>query len=175
LPILGVLHRGEQLSGWAGGAKFVTLCHALDVNQAAVRQSLDHLIELGLVDRNSGYGHPLRPEYILTRRGDRLAPMCAAIDTLLARLDVRDFALRRWSMPVVSTIDRLRSARFNALALRIDGITDRALSLSLAGLCAVDLVDRGQSRGPGQATAAATTAYELSIRARPLATLLAAI
>jgi DNA-binding HxlR family transcriptional regulator len=142
VPILGVLHRGEELSGWAGGAKFVTLCHTLGANQAAVRQSLDHLIGLGLVEPNSGYGHPLRPEYVLTRRGDRLAPSCAAVDALLVRRDMRELGLRRWSMPVVHAVDRLEPARFGAMAASLEGITDRALSLAVKGLCGAEVLDR---------------------------------
>lgn len=142
LPILAELHRAEEVSGWRGGARFVTLCHGLRVNQAAVRQSLDHLIEIGYVARNTGYGHPLRPEYILTRAGERLAPTCAAIDSALVKLRVRPLGLRRWSLPVLHTIDHLEPARFTTIAERLGGVTDRALTLSLKGLCGATLVER---------------------------------
>lgn len=174
-PILGVLHRGEQLSGWPGGAKFVTLCHALQapaatpVSPTAVRESLDHLTDLGWVARNSGHGHPLRPEYILTRRGERLAPTCAALDAVLTRLNARDIGLRRWSMPVLHVVADLEPARFNAMAERLDGITDRALSLAVKALHARDLIDR---RVDAEAFPVATS-YALAAAARPIGALLA--
>ena len=36
-------------------------------------RSLAHLIDIGLVIRNPGYGHPLRPEYLLTDNGRGVA------------------------------------------------------------------------------------------------------
>lgn len=173
-PILGTLHRGEQLSGWPGGAKFVTLCHALQTSDAApisptaVRESLDHLIALGWVERNSGHGHPLRPEYLLTRRGEKLAPTCAALDALLTRLHARDIGLRRWSMPVIHVVSTLEPARFNAMAERLDGITDRALSLAIKSLHGHELLDR---RVDAEAFPVATS-YALTAAARPIGLLL---
>lgn len=142
MPILAELHRGEAVSGWAGGAKFITLCRRLDANEVSVRQSLDHLIELGHVRRNAGHGHPLRPEYVLTARGERLAPACESIDTALVRLHLRPLGLRRWSLPALYLVDRLEPARFKQISAGLGKITDRALSLSLKGLCGGGLVDR---------------------------------
>ena len=56
------------------GERFVSLCHELGAHQGAVRDTLDYLMEIGIVIRNPGYGHPLRPEYILTPIGSRVAP-----------------------------------------------------------------------------------------------------
>ena len=79
VPILAELHRDR-------GAKFVTLAYRLSASQTAVRQTLDELIQRGFVRRNSGYGHPLRPEYLLTSRGDRLAPECTTLHDALKPL-----------------------------------------------------------------------------------------
>ena len=38
----------------------------LDVTRDSLRRALDALIALGYVRRNEGYGHPLRPEYLIT-------------------------------------------------------------------------------------------------------------
>lgn len=138
VPILAALHEGR-------GAKFVTLCHRLAAHQGAVRQSLDHLVEIGLVERSPGYGHPLRPEYILTRRGGVVAPACLRLDGLMGRTspEVREVSLRRWSMPVLHAIGDLRPARFNAIAARFDGITDRSLALALTNLAETAWIERG--------------------------------
>ena len=50
--------------------------------------------------RNPGYGHPLRPEYVLTPRGFRL-PACVRLVEALQRLDFEDGGLKKWSIPVL--------------------------------------------------------------------------
>ena len=65
LPILA------HLSG-TGGSRFVPLAAALGMSRDALRQTLDSLMALGLVTPNPGYGHPTRPEYILTDEGRRV-------------------------------------------------------------------------------------------------------
>lgn len=138
--MLAALHRADAAG--MGGARLAVLCYDLDAGQGAVRQSLDNLIDLGLTARNTGHGHPLRPEYILTRRGAAVAPACAAIDDLLVRLRLREAALRRWSLPALNAIAGLGSARFTAIAAGLDGITDRALSQTLKTLNAAAVVTR---------------------------------
>jgi len=44
------------------GAKFVTLVNHLDVSRGSLSTSLANLIELGIVRKNTGHGHPMRPE-----------------------------------------------------------------------------------------------------------------
>src|SRR3954467_4738348 len=61
------------------GARFVELQRKLGVGRESLRRALDALLELGLVRRNEGYGHPLRPEYLLTRAGLEAAPFAAQI------------------------------------------------------------------------------------------------
>lgn len=138
--MLAALHRADVAG--MGGARLAVLCYDLDAAQGAVRQSLDHLIAMGMAARNTGHGHPLRPEYILTRRGAAIAPTCEAIDEFLVRLRLREAALRRWSLPALNTIADLSPARFTTIASRLDGITDRALSQTLKTLSAATLVAR---------------------------------
>ena len=51
--------------------------------------------------RNPGYGHPLRPEYVLTTQRRGAARRCAA---LLARGRRRASLLRKWSLPVLAAL-----------------------------------------------------------------------
>lgn len=126
VPIITHLHRRD-------GAKFVTLCHRLEGNSVAVRQSLDYLIELGWVERNTGYGHPLRPEYVLTKTGSKLAPACSTIDRVLLHGGeaVRAIGLRRWTLPMMRIIGERGVARFSDFAEELKSISPRALSMSL--------------------------------------------
>ncbi len=135
LPIVGLLHTQQ-------GSRFATLCYRLDGNPGAVRQSIDHLIAAGLVVPNPGYGHPLRPEYILTPRGAALGPACSAATSVLRRLRVLDVGLRRWSLPLVAALAREPEARFTPLLRAMGDATPRAASICLRNLTDAGLVQR---------------------------------
>ncbi|MBX3380287.1 MAG: winged helix-turn-helix transcriptional regulator [Phycisphaeraceae bacterium] len=135
IPILAELKVSE-------GSKFVTLSRRLGASPVAVRQSLDHLISLGLAQPNPGYGHPLRPEYILTESGDRLAPASVTLDRAITRLELRDSALLRWSMPALFVIGSSPGARFSEIGSALGPVTDRALSQTLKRMQADAVVKR---------------------------------
>ena len=59
MNILALMHEGTA-------GRQATLLAKTGAGRTAFAQSLHHLIELNLVQRNPGHGHPLRPEYILT-------------------------------------------------------------------------------------------------------------
>lgn len=134
VPVLATLHAQH-------GSKFATLVHTTAASPTSIRQTLDHLIAHGWVIPNPGYGHPLRPEYILTPSGEALAPAAADLDHALLDLDLRAIALRKWSMPTLAAMAGT-PRRFGELALALPGITDRALSQTLRGLIAVPLAAR---------------------------------
>jgi DNA-binding HxlR family transcriptional regulator len=162
LPVLAEL--SEE-----GGAKFATLAHRLDVNRESLRATLDALIELGLVRPNPGHGHPMRPEYLLTAAGGRLAHACARLVAALRELDVEDVALRKWSLPVARGLVA-GDERFGQLEARLSGVTARALSMALRSLEDAGLVERRVLDGRPP-----TPVYRLTPRARPLAPILRAI
>ena len=134
VPVIAQLARSD-------GERFIPLVHALKASPEALRETLADLTELGWVGPNPGYGHPLRPEYILTRRGEKLAPACVALDDAISGLGLRPVALRRWSMPVLYVVGGA-PARFSDIARRLAGITDRALSLTLRDLDGASVVAR---------------------------------
>jgi len=130
-PVLAELRRTH-------GTRFVVLGRSLGVGRASLRRTLDALIELGLVARNPGYGHPLRPEYVLTPRGDEVAARCAR---LLGLLDGdAGVALKKWSLPVLVALSR--PSRFSQLREALPGVSARALALALKDLEAARLVRR---------------------------------
>lgn len=134
LPALAELHRVR-------GLKFVTLVHTLGASRPAAREALDDLIALGLALPNPGYGHPLRPEYILTPSGTRLGPACLALWDLVRRLRVSEIALRRWSLGVLAAL-RAGKRRFSEIRALLPDVTDRALAQALRGLQEAGLVTR---------------------------------
>lgn len=151
------------------GAKFVTLTHRLGASPTVVRATLDRLMQREWVRHNPGHGHPLRPEYVLTTRGARLAPACAAIDVELRRIGLASSELRRWSLPVVYLAGR-RMQRFADFAGGLVGVTDRALSLTLKDLCGWAMLARSVV-----ASYPPMSVYELTDRARALSPILADI
>jgi len=124
------------LLGERGGARFVELQRRLGVSRESLRRALDSLIELGYVRRNVGYGHPLRPEYVLAPRGRSPARTAARI---LAAGET-EILLRKWSVPVLAELREER--RFSELRAALPGISPRALALALRDLENAGLVRR---------------------------------
>ena len=159
LPVLAELHR-------TGGAKFVTLVNRLAVNRDSLHQALEVLIAEGVVQRNPGHGHPLRPEYLLTAAGNGRAPWCARILAILSALGIEDVALRKWSLPVVYAL-RQGLDRFSEVRTFFPGLTPRSLILTLKSLQQVGLVVRTISDGYPPASH-----YRLTRRGQELSALL---
>ena len=161
-PILAELHRSK-------GSRFVTLSNRLGLGRESLRRTLAALVEAGLVTKNPGYGHPLRPEYVLTQRGRTVAPACARLIAALERLDADDIGLKKWSMPAVLALAD-GECRYSELRKRLPEVTPRALTLALKDLAAAQLVERRVTPDYPPATM-----YRLRRRGRPLADILAAL
>lgn len=113
-----------------GGAKFVTLAHRLKVPRASLSSVLKHLVALDLVARNPGYGHPLRPEYLLTEKGARVADLAQRILRSVPDAETKEILLKKWSLPIVLAVGR-DGKRFMELRESLAPITPRALTLGL--------------------------------------------
>jgi DNA-binding HxlR family transcriptional regulator len=134
VPILAELHR-------SGGARFVTLAHRLGASEGALRQALEALIAAARVMRNPGYGHPLRPEYLLAPGGEGVGRTCLALVEVLRDGGLADVAARKWPLPVLHALGP-RQARYSELRQSLPGITDRALAAALKELLAAGMVAR---------------------------------
>jgi DNA-binding HxlR family transcriptional regulator len=159
VPILAELDRQR-------GSRFVTLSRILGLSRESLRRTLAALIDGGLVGRNPGYGHPLRPEYVLTSSGERIAAACRPLVERLRRGELEEVALKKWSMPVVYALAE-GPRRFSELRDALEGVSPRALTLALKDLEAAGLVDRRVTNDYPPATV-----YRLTRSGRPLATLL---
>jgi DNA-binding HxlR family transcriptional regulator len=134
VPILAELHRQR-------GSRFVTLSRILGLSRESLRRTLAALIDLGFVSRNPGYGHPLRPEYVLTDAGERIARASGPLIDTLRRRGLEEIGLKKWSMPVVYALSGA-PRRFSELREELEGISPRALTLTLKELEAVGVVKR---------------------------------
>src|SRR5215211_3021333 len=114
-PALAELARRE-------GVRFVELQNRLGVGRESLRRALGTLLDLGLARRNPGYGHPLRPEYLVTAAGRTTGAMCGRV---LAAADP-DLLVRKWSVPTLAALDGDR--RFSDLRSALPGVTPRALA-----------------------------------------------
>ena len=162
VPVLVELHRGR-------GAKFVTLVYRLGISRDSLRRTLGGLIEQGWVKRNPGHGHPLRPEYVLTKAGARIAPWCARIMKVLRALGIEDLGLRKWSVPVALALGTGRE-RFSEIKDILPTSTARALTQTLKDLQTAGLVTRVVSNEYPPATY-----YRLTNRGRKLRPLMGGV
>jgi DNA-binding HxlR family transcriptional regulator len=162
VPVIAALHLG-------GGARVVQLCHSIGCGREALRATLDALAAAGVVMKNPGYGHPLRPEYVLTPAGRRIAPACVRFHRATSQLDSLAVAYRKWSAPLLLALDNGYS-RFNAIQQALGEITPRALTQALRALCDHDLVVRSVEDGHPP-----RSAYLLSTRGQRLARAIAGI
>jgi DNA-binding HxlR family transcriptional regulator len=131
-PALAMLHDRK-------GEKYVTLWRGLGASQRGIRTALDATIARGWVERNPGYGHPMRPEYVLTKKGMAIGEACSQIMKGLEGVPWKE--LTKWSMAVIYVL-RFGPYRFNQLASVLEGITDRALVMCLKPLVSHGLVLR---------------------------------
>jgi DNA-binding HxlR family transcriptional regulator len=147
--------------GERGGGRVVELVAALGASPGGVRQAIDALMRLGLVRRNPGHGHPLRPEFVLRPEGIRKARAARAVVQRIEQWSIQDVAFRKWSLPVVYALGD--GGRFSELRGRLPGITDRALSEALQVLETARLARRVVHGGRPVAVA-----YEPTARAGEL-------
>ena len=126
-----------------------------------MRRALAGLVARRLVSRNPGYGHPLRPEYVLTPAGARVAPACALLVDGLAALEIGEIGLNNWSMPVLAALGGDR--RFSELRGELPGVSPRALTLAVKALADAGIVERTVL-----ASYPPRTVYRLADRARTL-------
>jgi DNA-binding HxlR family transcriptional regulator len=132
LTILSLIHRGVPM-------RQAPLLMASGAGRTALAQSFRHLVDIGLVERNPGHGHPLRPEFRLTRAGVDAAALAHAVLVDTGEAD-RALIRRAWTVPVLTAL--AEPTRFIDISTRLTPITDRALSQSLKAMEDRDWVRR---------------------------------
>jgi len=160
LPILASLHTGVA-------GRQATLLSATGANRTAFAQSMDHLIEIGLLERNPGYGHPLRPEFRLTELGKTAGKIAHQIHNVTNNED-HDLIRRSWTVPILASLHA--PSHFNDIKRSLPAITDRALSQSLKSMEGRNWVSRSVSeiaRPPRSIYAAINTGGQISQITRP--------
>ncbi len=163
LPILAHLHDGVP-------GRQAPLLSATGASRTAFAQSLAHLIEIGLLERNPGHGHPLRPEFRVTSKGGIAAELAHRVHTVPG--DHKALLRRSWTLPILTTLNG--PSRFSIVKHHLETITDRALSQSLQALEDHEWISRtvdGASRPPHPIYRAINTGHVISEITRPLVSL----
>lgn len=128
IPVIAELYRRS-------GTKYITLVNSLDVSRASLSASLNDLIEQGFVRRNTGHGHPMRPEYLLTEDGLAIGEQCLSLARLVQRRKEARLAFRKWTLPLVAAIGH-DIRRFNEVRDALTGATPRAVTMGLKSMLA---------------------------------------
>ncbi|MEO7994353.1 MAG: helix-turn-helix domain-containing protein [bacterium] len=139
LPVLGYMQR-------KGGARHAELLRSLGIGRESARLTLDWLVDQGWILRNTGYGHALRPEYVLSSRA---IPHGKAICDLLEVLEgqgIEEVALRKWALAVLLVLGK-SGDRFGNLKSQLPGITPRALTQVLKALQESGVITREIGEG----------------------------
>ncbi len=123
------------------GAKFITLVMKLGISRSVLSSTLKHLIKDGMVTPNPGYGHPLRPEYILTASGQKAAPFCQELVSSVHNQGEEHLLQSKWALPVFFAAGPGK-VRFSELKTRLAPITPRALSEEVKRLTEASYVSR---------------------------------
>lgn len=125
LDILALMHAGVA-------GRQAPLLSASGASRTAFKASLIHLIEMGLLEKNPGHGHPLRPEYRLTADGKEAAKMASSIMNLASNTVEREMLRRSWTIPILGVTGT--PLYFNEIKHALSPVTDRSLSQSLSKL-----------------------------------------
>lgn len=134
IPVLSELHHGN-------GAKLVTLVRKLELGRESVIRALKSLIDAGWVRRNPGHGHPMRPEYVLTKAGQDIGPACKALHQMLIEQGLLRAARKKWWLPILLSMSD-GAERFSAFQQDLPAATPRALAATLKQLVADGVVMR---------------------------------
>ena len=132
IPILSSLHVGVA-------GRQAALLTATGASRTAFAQSMDHLIKMGVLERNPGYGHPLRPEFRLTQFGKEAAAIADKIQRISTEDDQR-LLRKSWTLPVLTSLQT--PCHFSDIKRNLHTISDRALSQSLKSMEVKDWVQR---------------------------------
>lgn len=144
LSILAKMHSGVP-------GRQAQLLSATSASRTAFAQSLHHLVDLEVLERNPGHGHPLRPEYRLTALGKKVARAAHRIDHITPRLTDHNLIRRAWTVPVLAVAAHPLS--YSNIKEALPKVTDRALSQTLKGLISQEWIsqDRRRAAGPHRA------------------------
>jgi DNA-binding HxlR family transcriptional regulator len=147
-PLVNLCSRGwslRTLALLADGcpARVSPLASRAGCGRTAMGATVAHLVALGLLENNPGYGHPLRAHYRLTAMGEILAQWALMLEQLLPGAQHREVVRGKWVLPVIGNLTR--DQRYSSLKKELSPVTDRALSACLGRLSEHQWIERAVS------------------------------
>jgi len=124
-----------------GATRIVILKNRLGASRDSLRTAMRVITELELIKRNPGYGHPLRPEYVLTESGQAIAAACSAYATIIEAVHADEIGYRKWTASLLRSLG-VGCHRYSTIQADLSEITPRALSTSLRSLSDAGLIRR---------------------------------
>ncbi len=123
------------------GSKIITMQSHFGISRVLLKSSLKRLLEVGLIIENPGHGHPMRAEYILTPKGNSLAPFCVSLLKETKKREISEVFESKWSCPIIISTGE-HEKRFNELKKDLNPVTSRALSTNLKFLFDIKCLKR---------------------------------
>ena len=120
IPIMAEIYRNI-------GVKFIYLHKKLLINKGVLSKTLQVLRDASYIQKNPGYGHPLRPEYIINKHAKIIAGKCRKIYETLVDAKLQHLLTSKWNLPVIMVMQD-KSLRFSELKKEIYAITSRSLT-----------------------------------------------
>ncbi|MEN8006276.1 MAG: winged helix-turn-helix transcriptional regulator [Candidatus Krumholzibacteriota bacterium] len=127
--------------GRVGGERFAVLGTRLEVSGPSLRRALAAAQNADLVMPNPGYGHPLRPEYLLTPWGEAIARECHEVMKAARAQSWSKLIARKWTLPVLAAI-KFGHHRYSDIAQALPASTPRAIANALDDLTQAGCIDR---------------------------------
>lgn len=107
------------------------LRHRLRLSRETLRRAVQWLVDEDYVLRNPGYGHPLRPELLLTPWGEAISNPCQNLLDLQERDEhIADVIRKKWTLPVL-VATHVSDGRYSQVAAIVEECSSRALSQAL--------------------------------------------
>ena len=150
--------------------RFSVFERRLGINPQTLDCHLGVLADWGWIERNPGYGHPLRPDYLLTAPGRKVARAAVPCWQVVESLSMESLVRAKWTLPVLTDL-AFQPKGFAQLRRELE-VTPRALSESLKVLKASALVEstaRHEIKTDEQRRLLRLDPFKLSPLAAPLA------
>ncbi len=132
IPLVAAIEKGKR---------FPVLCSHLNTNRQSLKRALAATEALGLTMLNPGYGHPLRPEYILTSYGERISFESSKVVRAAEDAGFTELLSKKWSLPVLAAV-WMGAVRYSEIEAFLCTASPKAIARALEELTDAGCIHR---------------------------------